>query len=123
MINIWAKNRDRINQSIDGIFISIWQLVEELLVTTGSIVLFFIDGMRLVFTKPYRFGEITKHMEFIGNKSLMIIALTGAFTGMAMSYQIYLGFNLVNATNLVGPTVALGITKELGLDFDDIMTK
>jgi phospholipid/cholesterol/gamma-HCH transport system permease protein len=31
-----------------------------------------------------------------------------------MSYQIYLGFNMVNATNLVGPTVALGITRELG---------
>jgi phospholipid/cholesterol/gamma-HCH transport system permease protein len=31
-----------------------------------------------------------------------------------LSYQIFLGFKLVNATNLVGPTVALGITRELG---------
>ena len=30
------------------------------------------------------------------------------------SYQIYLGFSLVNATSLVGPTLALGITRELG---------
>ena len=52
-------------------------------------------------------------MEFVGNQSVLIIILTGGFTGLALAYQIYIGFNLVNATNLVGPTVALGIYKEL----------
>ena len=33
---------------------------------------------------------------------------------MALSYQIYIGFLVVNATNLVGPMVALGIARELG---------
>src|SRR5690606_20152678 len=68
----------------------------------------------LIFKKPYRFEEVIRHMEFIGNKSILIICLTGGFTGLAMSFQIYLGFKLVNATNLVGPTVALGISRELG---------
>jgi phospholipid/cholesterol/gamma-HCH transport system permease protein len=40
--------------------------------------------------------------------------LTGGFTGLALAYQIYLGFKMVNATNLVGPIVGLGITRELG---------
>lgn len=53
-------------------------------------------------------------MEFVGNKSVFIIVLTGAFTGMAVSFQIYLGFKLINATSLVGPTVAMGIARELG---------
>jgi phospholipid/cholesterol/gamma-HCH transport system permease protein len=53
-------------------------------------------------------------MEFIGNKSVGIISLTGLFTGAAMTYQVYLGFKMVNATSLVGPTVGLGITRELG---------
>jgi phospholipid/cholesterol/gamma-HCH transport system permease protein len=53
-------------------------------------------------------------MEFVGNQSVFIIILTGVFTGMAVSFQIYLGFKLINATTLVGPTVALGITRELG---------
>ena len=44
----------------------------------------------------------------------MIISLTGLFTGLALAFQIYLGFKLVNAVNLVGPTVALGISRELG---------
>ena len=53
-------------------------------------------------------------MEFIGNQSVGIITLTSIFTGLALSFQVYLGFKLVNAVNLVGPTVALGITRELG---------
>ncbi|RME16108.1 MAG: ABC transporter permease [Bdellovibrio sp.] len=114
MIQLWTQNRDRINEAIDKFLLFVWESTYGALTTTGKVVLFFIEGMRLVFVKPYRVNEIIKHMEFIGNKSLMIIALTGTFTGMAMSYQIYLGFSLVNATNLVGPTVALGITKELG---------
>ena len=53
-------------------------------------------------------------MEFIGNKSIFIVVLTGTFTGMALSFQVYLGFRLVNATTLTGPIVAMGIVRELG---------
>jgi len=53
-------------------------------------------------------------MEFIGNQSVGIISLTSLFTGLALSLQVYLGFKIVNATNLVGPVVALGIFRELG---------
>ncbi len=79
----------------------------------GSTTLFFTDSVRLMFAKPSRMPDMIRHMKFIGNDSVIIICLTGVFTGLAMSYQIYIGFNLVNATNLVGPTVALGIFKEL----------
>lgn len=71
-------------------------------------------ALRLIFAPPNRFVEILKHMEFIGNQSVGIISLTSLFTGLALSFQVYLGFKIVNATNLVGPTVALGIFRELG---------
>lgn len=80
----------------------------------GLMTIFAVQSVKLLFAKPYRYTEILKHMEFIGNQSLGIIALTSVFTGLAISFQIYLGFKLVNATDLVGPTVALGITRELG---------
>jgi phospholipid/cholesterol/gamma-HCH transport system permease protein len=82
--------------------------------TAGDLFIFFFDSIKLIVSKPYRFGEIISHMEFIGNKSVLIIVLTGTFTGLALSFQIYTGFKMVNATNLVGPIVALGITRELG---------
>ncbi|QDK38913.1 ABC transporter permease [Bdellovibrio sp. NC01] len=81
---------------------------------TGKIMIFFQESVRLIFAKPSRFAEIIKHMEFIGNQSIGIISLTGAFTGLALSLQIYLGFKMFNAVNMVGPVVALGITRELG---------
>ncbi|MFP5518506.1 MAG: MlaE family ABC transporter permease [Bdellovibrionia bacterium] len=80
----------------------------------GFISIFFISSIRLLFTRPSRFNEVIRHMEFIGNQSVGIITLTGLFTGLALSFQVYLGFKLVNAVNLVGPTVALGISRELG---------
>ena len=80
----------------------------------GSRTVFATDSLRLLFTQPYRYNEILRHMEFIGNQSVGIITLTSIFTGLALSFQIYLGFKLVNAVNLVGPTVALGIFRELG---------
>lgn len=80
----------------------------------GLVTLFFVDSWKLLFAKPSRFNEVIRHMEFIGNQSLGIITLTGLFTGLALSFQIYLGFKLFNAVNMVGPTVALGITRELG---------
>ena len=80
----------------------------------GLMSMFFIESWKLLFARPSRFNEVIRHMEFIGNQSLGIITLTSLFTGLALSFQVYLGFKLVNAVNLVGPTVALGITRELG---------
>lgn len=91
---------------------------EELLRNTiselGLIARFAIDSAKWFFRPPTRFGEIIKHSEFIGNKSVVIICLTGFFTGMVLSFQIFIGMRIVNAENLVGPTVALGIFRELG---------
>lgn len=80
----------------------------------GRVVLFFNESVRLIFVGPSRFSEIIKHMEFIGNQSVLIICLTAFFTGLALSFQIYLGFKMFNAVNMVGPVVALGISRELG---------
>ena len=80
----------------------------------GSMTIFGQEALLISFQKPLRYLEIIRNFEFVGNKSLFIIILTGLFTGLALSYQVYLGFKLVNAVNLVGPTVALGITRELG---------
>ena len=110
----WSDKRNEINEAIDGLFLAILNPVYYFFVECGRVVIFFYESVKLSFARPSRLDEVIKHMEFIGNKSVLIIMLTGGFTGMALSYQIYLGFKLVSATNLVGPTVALGITKELG---------
>lgn len=89
---------------------SVFDFVREL----GSILLFAQHSIQVSLRRPFRYLELIRNLEFVGNQSLFIITLTGLFTGLALSYQVYLGFKLVNAVNLVGPTVALGISRELG---------
>ncbi|MES2856514.1 MAG: ABC transporter permease [Bdellovibrionota bacterium] len=109
----YAEGRERFNKAFDGFFKSIWAVIRRFIEETGELVQFAIEALRLVMAKPFRGHDIVQHMEFVGNKSVIIICLSGLFTGMALAFQIYLGFKKVNATSLIGPTVALGITREL----------
>ena len=111
---LWMDHREQINTFLDESIFFVVRWTKELLAETGKTSIFLSESFKLIWARPYRFEEFMRHMEFIGNRSVIIISLTGVFTGLAMSYQIYLGFKLVNATNLVGPTVALGIARELG---------
>lgn len=106
--------RERFNHFLDEIGQGFISLVADFIFQVGLLFRFSAQAVRLFFKRPYRWADLIQHMEFVGNKSVFIIVLTGVFTGMAVSFQIYLGFKLINATTLVGPTVALGITRELG---------
>ena len=119
MTNSWwslsySEKRERFNRGFDAFFLWFWKKFRQFVVDSGELATFAWDGLRNLTVKPFRFGELIAHMEFVGNKSISIISLSGLFTGLALAYQIYLGFKLVNATSLVGPTVGLGITRELG---------
>ncbi len=104
------KTSDVLDRLFGGIFKGFSDFIKEM----GDITLFGITSIRLSFSKPYRYLEVIRHMEFVGNQSVFIVSLTGLFTGLAISFQLYLGFKMFNAVNMVGPTVALGISRELG---------
>lgn len=114
LVSRYIAWRDQFNRSFDGFFLWLALKFREFVFEVGAVFRFGARGYQLFFTKPYRWPELITHMEFIGNKSIGIIIMSGLFTGMALAYQIYLGFKLVNATSLVGPTVGMGITRELG---------
>jgi phospholipid/cholesterol/gamma-HCH transport system permease protein len=80
----------------------------------GSLLTFGFESMRWLLKRPFRFGEIIRQIEFVGNQSIFIIFLTGLFTGMVFAFQAWTGFKIVNAENLVGATTALAIVRELG---------
>jgi len=63
---------------------------------------------------PFKLNYIFKQMEFIGVNSVFVIILTGAFTGMVLALQSYYGFRKFGSEGLVGATVALSMTRELG---------
>lgn len=80
----------------------------------GSIIVMFVNAAYWTFRRPFRFSEIFKQMEFVGVKSLWVVIITGGFTGMVMALQTYYGFREFSSEGLVGVTVALSMTRELG---------
>jgi|SRR6185312_4375815 len=104
----------KISEKMDAITEQFKTKFQSTLSEIGKITLFATESIKLIGAKPFRYLEIVRHMEFVGNESIVIISLTALFTGLALSFQLYLGFKMFNAVNMVGPTVALGITRELG---------
>jgi phospholipid/cholesterol/gamma-HCH transport system permease protein len=80
----------------------------------GGVWIMFMTVVHWAFRRPMKLGLIFKQMEFIGVKSLWIVVVTGIFTGMVLALQTYYGFRRFSSEALVGTTVALSMTRELG---------
>ncbi len=80
----------------------------------GGFIVTFVDGVRAVFTRPFRGKMIFKEMESIGVNSSFIILLTGLFTGAVLALQSGKAFRLLNAEGITGAVVALSLFRELG---------
>jgi phospholipid/cholesterol/gamma-HCH transport system permease protein len=57
---------------------------------------------------------ITDQIHFIGNYSLIIIAVSGLFVGFVLGYQGYYTLNKYGSEEALGLLVALSLTRELG---------
>lgn len=101
---------DRFLALLDRLGKSVMKNVEE----TGRILLLFLSVLAWMFRPPLKLRNIFKQMEFVGVKSIFVVVLTGTFTGMVLALQGYYGFRLFSAQSLVGSTVALAMTRELG---------
>ncbi|MFZ4526921.1 MAG: lipid asymmetry maintenance ABC transporter permease subunit MlaE [Undibacterium curvum] len=57
---------------------------------------------------------VTDQIHFIGNYSLVIIAISGLFVGFVLGYQGYYTLNRYGSEEALGLLVALSLTRELG---------
>jgi phospholipid/cholesterol/gamma-HCH transport system permease protein len=80
----------------------------------GRTGVFLGDAVRNAVVPPYRKRDILKQIHFIGVKSLSIIMLTAAFTGMVLSLQGYYSLRKFGSEGLLGAAVALSLIRELG---------
>ncbi|MEW6719038.1 MAG: MlaE family lipid ABC transporter permease subunit [Thermodesulfobacteriota bacterium] len=63
---------------------------------------------------PYRVRNIVRQIHFVGVRSVFVIALTAAFTGMVLALHGYYTLRKFGSEGLLGPTVALSLIRELG---------
>jgi len=65
-------------------------------------------------TPPVKGERVLRQTWFIGWKSLLVIGMTGTFTGMVVALQGYPALRRVGSEALLGPMVALSLVRELG---------
>jgi phospholipid/cholesterol/gamma-HCH transport system permease protein len=80
----------------------------------GRTAVFLAAAVRNAVVPPYRGRDILKQIHFIGVKSLFVIVLTAAFTGMVLSLQGYFTLRKFGSEGLLGAAVALSLIRELG---------
>lgn len=82
--------------------------------TIGSISEFTFRFFKEVFLPPYEFGEILKHMDELGVKTLPIVSVTGLTIGLVLSLQTQPVLARFGAEAFLPGTVALSVVRELG---------
>jgi phospholipid/cholesterol/gamma-HCH transport system permease protein len=80
----------------------------------GRIFLFFCKGFLYIFHLPLQISKLKQQIYFIGMKSVFVICLTGAFTGMVLGLQGYYALLRVGSTGALGGAVALPLIREMG---------
>jgi phospholipid/cholesterol/gamma-HCH transport system permease protein len=93
---------------------SLGQWVLNAIEEMGRAFIFFLEGMLLIFSWPFRVWRILEQIHFIGAKSILVIALTGIFTGMVLGLQAYHALVQVGSEGMLGTLVALSLIREMG---------
>lgn len=80
----------------------------------GQYALFVVRALIVMVTKRIKIDKLMVQMETIGVDSFIISVLTGMFAGAVMTLQTYYAFTKFGSENMIGPVVALSLTRELG---------
>jgi len=80
----------------------------------GLMGVFLGKSLWCAFLPPYRIYPIVRQIYFIGARSMFVILVTGAFTGMVLALQGYYTLTRFASEDLLGSAVALSLIRELG---------
>lgn len=77
-------------------------------------VIFLSSALFWVFLPPLKWRRMIARVHFIGAKSVSVIVLTGAFTGMVLGLQVFYTLRKFGSEAFLGSVVALSLIRELG---------
>jgi phospholipid/cholesterol/gamma-HCH transport system permease protein len=80
----------------------------------GRLTIFFFRGIAHLFSFPLQAEKMIDQIYFIGSKSVLVICLTGAFTGMVLGLQGYYTLVKFGSEGVLGAAVALSLIREMG---------
>jgi phospholipid/cholesterol/gamma-HCH transport system permease protein len=80
----------------------------------GRMLILLVTALLWAFVPPFRLRRLARQIHFMGWRSLLVVVLTGAFTGMVLGLQGYYTLRKFGATAMLGPAVALSLIREIG---------
>jgi len=80
----------------------------------GRMVLFLVRVTVSALRPPYRPGRVVSEVYTIGARSLFVVILTSAFTGMVLGLQGYYTLSQFGSEAVLGTMVAMSLIRELG---------
>jgi len=96
------------------VFAPLGAAVLSLLSYLGRLGLFLLQAVGLIVVPPLKVQRVLRQVQFIGTRSLLVIALTGLFTGMVLGLQGYYTLTRFGSEAYLGPVVAISLITELG---------
>jgi len=75
---------------------------------------FFFQMVRTIFLPPYEGGEFARQLDELGSKSLPLVALAGAATGVVLSLETHDSLVRFGAKSLLPAVLVVSIIKESG---------
>ena len=80
----------------------------------GELGFFCFQFARAIFLPPYEFGEFAHQLDELGSKSLPLVALAGAATGVVLSLETHDSLVSFGAKSLLPALLVVSIIKESG---------
>ncbi len=92
----------------------IWKTLVGYFNTIGGMTIFTLEFFKSFFIPPYEIGEIKKHMDELGVKTLPIVSVTGFIIGLVLALQTQPVLRRFGAESFLPGMVALSVVRELG---------
>ena len=89
-------------------------LITDFLEWFGDLGIFFWRVLRAGVTPPFEFGELFRQLDEIGSKSLPLVALAGAATGVVLSLQTRDSLTRFGAKAMLPAVIVFSLIKESG---------
>jgi phospholipid/cholesterol/gamma-HCH transport system permease protein len=93
---------------------SIWSAINQFLEWFGDLGLFFWQVVRAAVTPPFEVGELLRQLDELGSKSLPLVALAGAATGVVLSLQARYSLTRFGAKSLLPAAIVFSAIHETG---------
>ena len=89
-------------------------LINEFLEWFGDLGLFFWQVVQAAVTPPFEFRELFRQLDEIGSKSLPLVALAGAATGVVLSLEARYSLTRFGAKSLLPAAIVFSVIHETG---------